>query len=76
MMALYLIWYGLGRGAIIEPLRVGGHPNDALRMFGLPANIILSIGLFMLGGIAIMVAKHYLIKDQKYYVDMLVDQNG
>lgn len=76
MMALYLIWYGLGRGAIIEPLRLGGHPTDALRMFGLPANIILSIGLFMLGGIAIMVAKHYLIKDQKYYVDMLVDQNG
>jgi len=76
MMALYLIWYGLGRGAIIEPLRVGGHPTDALRMFGLPANIILSIGLFMLGGIAMMIAKHYMIKDQKYYVDMLVDHNG
>ncbi len=72
-MGLYLIWYGLGRGAIIEPLRVGGHPTDALRMFGLPANIILSLGLFMLGGILLIVIKHYLIKDQKYYVDMLVE---
>jgi phosphatidylglycerol---prolipoprotein diacylglyceryl transferase len=72
-MGLYLIWYGLGRGAIIEPLRVGGHPTDALRMFGLPANIILSLGLFMLGGILLIVVKHYLIKDQKYYVDMLVE---
>jgi len=72
MMGLYLIWYGLGRGAIIEPLRTGGDPGDALRMFGLPTNVILSLTLFMLGGAALIVAKHYLIKDQKYYLDMLV----
>jgi phosphatidylglycerol:prolipoprotein diacylglycerol transferase len=72
MMGLYLIWYGLGRGAIIEPLRTGGDPGDALRMFGLPTNVILSLTLFMLGGVALIVAKHYLIKDQKYYKDMLV----
>lgn len=72
MMGLYLFWYGLGRGAIIEPLRIQGHPTDALRIFGLPANILFSLTLFMLGGIAIILAKHFVIKDQKYYVDMLV----
>ncbi len=72
LFALYLIWYGFGRGAIIEPLRTGGDPSDALRMFGLPANIILSIGLFMVGGIAIILLKRHYIKDQPYYVDMFV----
>ena len=74
MLGLYLIWYGLGRGAIIEPLRVGGHPGDALRIFGLPANIIISLSLFMLGGFALIVFKRLLIKDQKFYVDYLVDE--
>jgi len=74
MMGLYLFWYGLGRGAIIEPLRTQGHPTDALRVFGLPANILFSLTLFMLGGIAIIVVKHFVIKDQKYYVDMLVTE--
>ena len=73
LFALYLIWYGFGRGAFIEPLRTGGDPTDALRMFGLPANIILSLGLFMLGGIGIMVAKKYYYKEQPYYVDMFVE---
>lgn len=75
VLGLYLIWYGLGRGAIIEPLRTGGDPGDALRMFGLPTNIVLSLTLFMLGGIALIVAKHFMIKDQKYYADMLVPIN-
>jgi phosphatidylglycerol:prolipoprotein diacylglycerol transferase len=75
MMGLYLIWYGLGRGAIIEPLRTGGHPTDALRMFGLPANIILSLTLFMLGGLAVILIKRKLIPDQPYYVDMLVEES-
>jgi len=74
MLGLYLIWYGLGRGAIIEPLRVGGHPGDALRLFGLPANIIISLTLFMLGGVAIIIGKKYLLKDQKHYVDYLVEE--
>ena len=74
MLGLYLIWYGLGRGAIIEPLRVGGHPGDALRVFGLPANIIISLTLFMLGGVALIIGKKYLIKDQKHYVDYLIEE--
>ena len=72
VLGLYLIWYGLGRGAIIEPLRTGGDPGDALRMFGLPTNIVLSLTLFMLGGIALIIVKQLVIKDQKFYVDMLV----
>ncbi|PKK96767.1 MAG: hypothetical protein CVV58_04655, partial [Tenericutes bacterium HGW-Tenericutes-3] len=74
LFAFYLIWYGFGRGAIIEPLRVGGHPTDALRMFGLPTNIVLSIGLFMVGGIAIILLKKKFIKNQPYYVDMFVEE--
>ncbi|MBN2268401.1 MAG: prolipoprotein diacylglyceryl transferase [Acholeplasmataceae bacterium] len=75
MLGLYLIWYGLGRGLIIEPLRVGGHPDDALRLFGLPANIVLSLGLFMLGGILLLIVNRFVIKDQPYYADMLVKGN-
>ncbi|MCR3906513.1 MAG: prolipoprotein diacylglyceryl transferase [Tenericutes bacterium] len=75
-IGLYLIWYGLGRGAIIEPLRTGGHPGDALRMFGLPANIVLSLTLFMLGGVAIIVAKKYFYKNQPYYVDILIEEDA
>lgn len=74
LFAFYLIWYGFGRGAIIEPLRVGGHPTDALRMFGLPTNIVLSLGLFMLGGIIIIFAKKRYIKNQPYYVDMFAEE--
>jgi len=70
MFGLYLIWYGLGRGAIIEPLR-----TDPLIVFGLRVNIILSLTLFMLGGLAIIIGKRYFIKEQAYYVDMLVDEN-
>jgi len=70
MFGLYLIWYGLGRGAIIEPMR-----TDPLIVFGLRVNIILSLTLFMLGGLALIVGKRYFIKDQPYYVDILVDEN-
>lgn len=74
LFAFYLIWYGFGRGAIIEPLRVGGDPGDALRMFGLPTNVVLSLTLFMLGGLIIIFAKKRFIKDQPYYVDMFVEE--
>ena len=72
LFGIYLIWYGLGRGALIEPLRTQGAPGDALRMFGLPTNIILSFGVLMLGGILVILLKHYFIKDQPYYYDLLV----
>jgi hypothetical protein len=43
-------------------------------LFGLPANIIISLTLFMLGGVALIIGKKYLIKDQKHYVDYLVEE--
>ena len=68
MIALYLIWYGLGRGLIIEPLR-----QDPLYIFGLKANIVLSLVLFVGGGIALLILKRVFIKDQKYYIEMFSD---
>lgn len=68
MIALYLIWYGLGRGLIIEPLR-----QDPLYIFGLKANIVLSLVLFAGGGVLLLILKRVFIKDQKYYVEMLVN---
>ena len=58
LFALYLMWYGLGRGAIIEPLRTGGAEFDALRVFGLPVNIYLSLILFLGGGALLMYLKN------------------
>ena len=74
MIGLYLMWYGLGRGAIIEPLRTQGAPGDPLMVFGLYVNIWLSLILFMGGGLLIIVLKRVFIKDQPYYVDMLVKE--
>ncbi len=68
MIALYLIWYGLGRGLIIEPLR-----QDPLYIFGLKANIVLSLVLFVGGGIALLILKRVFIKDQKYYIETFSD---
>lgn len=72
----YLIWYGLGRGLIIEPLRARGEIGDAYQgIFGIPANVLMSLIGFMLGGILVIWLKRKLIKDQPYYVDMLVNHD-
>ena len=71
IMGSYLIWYGLGRGALIEPLRAQGAVGDALMMFGIPTNIVLSFGVLMLGGVLVIILKHIFIKDQPYYYDLL-----
>ncbi len=76
VMGLYLIWYGIGRGAIIEPLRTQGAPGDPLVLFGVYINIWLSLFLFALGGVAIIVGKRYFIKNQPYYVDLLVKEEN
>lgn len=73
MMGLYLIWYGLGRGLIIEPLRALGETGDAYQdIFGIPANILISLLLFVLGGAIAIALKNKLNSNQKYYIDMLV----
>ena len=76
VMGLYLIWYGIGRGAIIEPLRTQGAPGDPLVVFGVYVNIWLSLVLFALGGLAIILGKKYYLKDQPFYVDILVQEEA
>lgn len=77
LMGIYLIWYGLGRGALIEPLRRLGQVGDALMFPGtnIPTNVVLSFGVLMLGGVLVIVLKHIFIKDQPYYYDLLVKPN-
>jgi phosphatidylglycerol:prolipoprotein diacylglycerol transferase len=67
-LGFYLIWYGLGRAAIIEPLRIQGATNDALRFMGLPINIIMSYGMVVLG-IVYLIAKRYIWKNLVSYQD-------
>ena len=70
LFALYLMWYGLGRGAIIEPLRTGGAEFDALRVFGLPVNIYLSLILFLGGGFLLMFLKNKKLPELPYYAEV------
>jgi len=70
VFALYLMWYGLGRGAIIEPLRTGGAEFDALRVFGLPVNIYLSLILFLGGGALLMYIKNKRYPELPYYQEV------
>lgn len=73
MLGLYLIWYGLGRGLIIEPLRALGAPGDVYIIFGnIPLNIIVSLGVFSLGGLLLIFLKNKWVQSIPYYVDMLV----
>jgi phosphatidylglycerol:prolipoprotein diacylglycerol transferase len=68
-VALYLMYYGLIRGAIIEPLRTGGAEGDALRIFGQPVNIYLSLIMFLGGGALYLYLKHKKRPDLPFYVD-------
>lgn len=68
--ALYLIWYGFGRGLIIEPLRIGGAQYDALRFLGLPVNVYLSIILFFIGGLFLIYFKNKYNPNLGFYKDI------
>ena len=64
MLGLYLIWYGLGRGLLIEPFR-----EDPLFIGTLKVNILVSLTLLPIGGLAIIFGKKLFYKKQVYYVD-------
>ncbi|MCR1809120.1 prolipoprotein diacylglyceryl transferase [Haploplasma modicum] len=69
MIGIYLIWYGLGRGILIEPFR-----TDQLKeIFGVPVNILLSLVLLVGGGIVFLILKRVFIKDTKYYTEYLLN---
>jgi len=76
MLGLYLIWYGLGRGLVIEPLRAQGAIGDVYIIFGnIPLNIVISLGLFSLGGLLLILIKNKWVADIPYYVDCLKPDN-
>jgi len=64
---LYLIWYGLGRGLLIEPFR-----TDPLMLFGvIRVNVMISL-LFCAIGIAILVLKRKGWPDPKYFPEQML----
>lgn len=69
LIGYYLIWYGLGRGLLIEPFR-----TDPLYIGPLRVNILFSIVLFAVGGVSYLVVKNVLKRDLPYYLD-LVNEN-
>jgi hypothetical protein len=64
------MYYGLVRGAFIEPLRTGGATGDALRIFGQPVNIYLSLIIFLGGGALFMYLKHKKYPNLSFYTDL------
>lgn len=67
MMGIYLIWYGFGRGLLVEPLR-----TDQLMIFNIPVNILLSLVLFVGGGIVYLILKRVYNKDEEFYFDFSI----
>lgn len=68
-LAIYLMWYGLMRGLVIEPMRtdplyIGGFE-------GVRANILLSLVLLFGGGLILLIFKYTLpvLKKLPYYYD-------
>lgn len=74
MIGLYLIWYGLGRGLLIEPFRTDPllfiDSVGAANIFN-RVNVVLSIVLFVLGGTAYLVVKNIIKPDLPYYLDVV-----
>ena len=67
-LGLYLIWYGLGRGLIIEPLRVNGAYGDALMFMNIPINVVMSL-LFVILGVIYLFIKNRYGKSLPYQID-------
>ncbi len=80
MIGLYLIWYGLGRGLLIEPFRTDAlkfikdadPENFFLNMLN-RTNVVLSLTLFTMGGFAYIFVKNKLIPDMPYYYDVVLE---
>lgn len=74
MIGLYLIWYGVGRGLLIEPFRTdpllfiesAGKGNVFNRV-----NVVLSLTLFALGGLIYIIVKNKILPDLPYYYDVI-----
>lgn len=80
MFGLYLIWYGVGRGLLIEPFRTdpllfintADPENFFLNMLN-RVNVVLSLTLFTIGGTLFIVLKNKLIPNMPYYYDVVLE---
>lgn len=68
LIGYYLIWYGLGRGLLIEPFR-----TDPLYIGGLRVNVLFSLTLFVLGGASFLIVKNILFRELPYYYDFVLE---
>lgn len=76
MMGLYLMWYGLGRGLLIEPFRTdpllfvesAGMGNIFNRV-----NVVFSLTLFLIGGLLYIIVKNKIKPDIPYYYDVVLE---
>lgn len=66
MIGLYLIWYGLVR-CLTESLRLYGAKGDPLMLGPIPVSLALSV-LFIISGIAFLIAKRF-FGPQDYYIE-------
>lgn len=69
-IGLYLIYYGLIRGIVIEPLR-----TDPLYIGSLKVNIWLPVTVFAVGGLIYLILKNVLAKKLPYYCDLAITDN-
>jgi phosphatidylglycerol:prolipoprotein diacylglycerol transferase len=64
--SIYLVFYGLLRGLIIEPLR-----TDQLLFLNIPINVLIPLALYLPLGIAIFIFKRVFYKSEnKYYYEI------
>lgn len=75
LIGFYLIWYGLGRGFLIEPFRTDplwiGTPVENQAFSLMKVNILMSLVLFVGGGILYLVLKNLVFfKELPYYIDV------
>lgn len=68
LIGYYLIWYGLGRGLLIEPFR-----TDPLYIGGIRVNILFSLTLFVLGGASFLIVKNILFRELPYYHEYVLE---
>lgn len=78
LIGLYLIWYGLGRGLLIEPFRedallffINANPTNFFLNMLNRVNVVLSLTLFTTGGSLYIVFKNKFNPDIPYYLDVV-----
>ncbi len=66
LIGIYLVWYGLGRGLLIEPFR-----TDPLMIGNIRVNVLFSLTLFAVGGVGYIILKNFIKRDIPYYLDVV-----